>query len=142
MPTPVIQTPAPIAASSPRVTVTTSAATVIQDLPPSPEAPSSSGEEEVSEDDELHMEYIERHVDFTGLETEAELAEKESKLRRRDTPHHLKNKRIGGADPDSAEEKVRAILAQAVTGQSMDEGGSEEVRSLATEVILIWCRVS
>ena len=39
--------------------------------------------------------------------------EKEGKLRRRDTPHHLKNKRINltSATTDDAEEKVKAILA-------------------------------
>jgi protein scribble len=125
--------PMPVAASSPRPTVmVTSAATIIPDLPPSPEpgerrSTSGDDQEEESEDDELH---IERHVDFTGIETEAELNEKESKLRRRDTPHHLKGKRIGSADPDSAEEKVRQILAQS-GGTSMDEAttsaGSEEV---------------
>lgn len=138
----VVPPPAPIAASSPRAVVTMKAsATIIPDLPPSPEPKeeSSAAEEELDEEgsdgeDELALQYVERHVDFADLEMDADAAEKESKLRRRDTPHHLKNKRIniGSADPDSAEEKVRAILAQAATtvqGGSMDETSpcSEEV---------------
>ena len=83
------------------------------------------------------MQYIERHVDFAGVDMDADTLEKEGKLRRRDTPHHLKNKRInlGSTDHDDAEEKVRAILAQAARQRdSMDDAttspGSEEVRGL------------
>ena len=83
---------------------------------------------------ELSLQYIERHVDFAGLDLDADALEKEVKLRRRDTPHHLKNKRItlGSPDPDHAEEKVRAILAQAAqqrhsTDEASTPTGSEEV---------------
>ena len=60
-----------------------------------------------------------RHVGFedSGSEVEEEeegIPDHEGKLRRRDTPHHLKNKRITlGSSKEEAEEKVRAILAQA-----------------------------
>ena len=52
-------------------------------------------------------------------EEEEEPMEKEGKLRRRDTPHHLKNKRINltSATTDDAEEKVKAILAAKGVGK-------------------------
>ena len=60
---------------------------------------------------------MERHVGFkSDSDEEDTTAEKEGKLRRRDTPHHLKNKRTtapvitAGTDPVSAEDQVRAIL--------------------------------
>ena len=63
------------------------------------------------------MEYVERRVGFsTESDEEDTAAEKEGKLRRRDTPHHLKNKRTtaptmgSGTETVSAEDKVRAIL--------------------------------
>ena len=56
----------------------------------------------------------ERHVGFEEAGSDTEFTDHEGKLRRRDTPHHLKNKRITlGASKEEAEEKVRAILAQA-----------------------------
>jgi len=54
-----------------------------------------------------------RHVGFAP--DIDELAEKDGKLHRRDTPHHLKNKRISVSGTRSAldpEEKIRQILAQ------------------------------
>lgn len=59
----------------------------------------------------------EKHVGFeeeSDSDEEDGVADHEGKLRRRDTPHHLKNKRITlGGSKEEAEEKVRAILAQA-----------------------------
>lgn len=46
-----------------------------------------------------------------------EQAEKDHRLRRRDTPHHLKNKRINlSGDKDDAK-KVQEILAQAAAAK-------------------------
>lgn len=43
-----------------------------------------------------------------------EQPEKDHRLRRRDTPHYLKNKRINlNSSKEDAEQKVREILAQA-----------------------------
>ena len=78
-------------------------------------------------------------MDFADLDPNADAEEKEGKLRRRDTPHHLKNKRItlGSTDHDDAEEKVRAILAQAArqrdsledSAATTSQGSAEEVSS-------------
>ncbi len=54
--------------------------------------------------------YVERHVGFHDASDDDQDIGPEGKLRRRDTPHHLKNKRILSTQ-DSAEETVRAILA-------------------------------
>ena len=74
---------------------------------------------------------MERHVGFHEDDEDSPVEhgmEKEGKLRRRDTPHHLKNKRIGSSAIDSAEEKVRAILAAQVGGKAMSPPGGNLVR--------------
>ena len=59
----------------------------------------------------MPQEYREKHVGFCDDDSD-EPIDIEGKLRRRDTPHHLKNKRINSMEtPESAEEKVRAIMA-------------------------------
>ena len=52
-----------------------------------------------------------------GDESEEEMIEKEGRLRRRDTPHHLKNKRINmtSAKNDDAEEKVKVYITFSIT---------------------------
>ncbi len=60
----------------------------------------------------LCFQYGPRHVGFdsSGEEDEdGERRETSGKLRRRDTPHHLKNKRVVGGltSKDDAEEKVK-----------------------------------
>ena len=48
-----------------------------------------------------------------------DFTEKEGRLQRRDTPHHLKNKRVSsvsGKTSESEAEKVRRILAMVATG--------------------------
>ena len=74
--------------------------------------------------EELAM--YDRHVGFssdTDLD-DPQSDKSEGKLRRRDTPHHLKNKRICNTiSKDDAEEKVRAILA-ATTQQAPQNKGS------------------
>lgn len=50
------------------------------------------------------MAYIEKHVEFTEELNNAETVKEPSnqqKLHRRDTPHHLKNKRIINKNSDS-----------------------------------------
>ncbi|KAG1666736.1 Protein scribble [Nymphon striatum] len=59
----------------------------------------------------------EKHVGFAS-DTE-ELPEKHNKLHRRDTPHHLKNKRINLLN--SNPEKVASILAQALKKEPVDD---------------------
>jgi len=52
------------------------------------------------------------HIRHVGFSLDDDFIERDSKLRRRDTPHHLKNKRISGTGQlESEEEKVRRILA-------------------------------
>lgn len=54
---------------------------------------------------------MERHVEFSIVEDSNEDgsdSNKPNKLQRRDTPHHLKNKRIQAVD----KEKVASIIAQ------------------------------
>ncbi|GIY38080.1 hypothetical protein CEXT_685452 [Caerostris extrusa] len=63
--------------------------------------------EESSEEDEDE----EKHV---GFDSDVEdQSDRPNKLHRRDTPHHLKNKRINLIDSQKDHEKVLAILAQA-----------------------------
>ena len=64
------------------------------------------------------------------VETPDENGFKESatKLRRRDTPHHLKNKRINlSSTTEDAEAKVKAILAQAGKPRESGTGSGHEV---------------
>ena len=49
---------------------------------------------------------------------EDQYQEKHDKLHRRDTPHHLKNKRINLSNSKADEEKVAAILAKSVSPES------------------------
>lgn len=78
---------------------------------------SDEGNDDMEDDNE---EVVVHHVGFVGAVDD--VPEKEGKLRRRDTPHHLKNKRInpGLAKVDS-EEKVRQILAQVAGSRSSGE---------------------
>ena len=62
--------------------------------------------------------YVERHVDFSPDVVES-MEESCGKLRRRDTPHHLKNKRIMDSGKEDDEEKVKAILALAQAKNEM-----------------------
>ncbi|XP_036357512.1 protein scribble homolog isoform X5 [Octopus sinensis] len=50
-----------------------------------------------------------------------EQPEKENKLRRRDTPHHLKNKRINVMSSKDEADQVREILAQAAATAKMEK---------------------
>lgn len=77
------------------------------------EVEGSVSESRVRDDDELESDDMQRHVEFTISEdTDYEGGGepgKPNRLHRRDTPHHLKNKRIHSTiDKD----KVASIIAQ------------------------------
>jgi len=60
------------------------------------------------------MQYIEKHVEFTDdlntNENNKESNQNQHKLHRRDTPHHLKNKRIINKNNDSITLDVNLIF--------------------------------
>jgi hypothetical protein len=60
------------------------------------------------------MTYIEKHVEFTddlsNNDNTKESNQKQQKLHRRDTPHHLKNKRIINKNNDSITLDVNFIF--------------------------------
>ncbi|XP_026282758.1 protein lap4 isoform X3 [Frankliniella occidentalis] len=97
---------------------------------------SQDGEpEEESEDDLLDEnedpesdQEGERHVGFEGV-VEGE-GTRPNRLHRRDTPHHLKNKRINSQTLD--QDKVASIIAQALTkkndGETVDSGSTQYVQ--------------
>ncbi|GFX15517.1 protein lap4 [Trichonephila clavipes] len=68
--------------------------------------------DEDSAGDSSEEEEIEKHVGFDTDDVEDQ-NDRPNKLHRRDTPHHLKNKRINLIDSQKDHEKVLAILAQA-----------------------------
>ncbi|XP_018896338.2 uncharacterized protein [Bemisia tabaci] len=61
----------------------------------------------------------EKHVGFDAVTNTTAVFEdnRPNRLHRRDTPHHLKNKRIHSANPDIDDEKVAAILASVLKKQ-------------------------
>ncbi|KAK7489162.1 hypothetical protein BaRGS_00019540, partial [Batillaria attramentaria] len=69
----------------------------------------SGSDRDVDSDDENDVQMRDRKVGFVP-EIDDE-PDKDHRLRRRDTPHYLKNKRVN--KEDDAEQKVREILAQA-----------------------------
>lgn len=73
-----------------------------------------SKDETLSEDSEPgeSLEWDEKHVGF--LSDTEDQPERHKKLHRRDTPHHLKNKRINIVNSKEDQEKVASILAQVV----------------------------
>lgn len=66
-----------------------------------------------------HVGFIDDESEATGdaqNETHEERQERHDKLHRRDTPHHLKNKRINISTSKSDQEKVASILASSAAG--------------------------
>jgi len=64
-----------------------------------------------------------------GFVLSEDFTEKEGRLQRRDTPHHLKNKRISSSSGKSAEseaEKVRRILAKVATGNESSTSATSD----------------
>ncbi|KAL1423757.1 hypothetical protein MTO96_020820 [Rhipicephalus appendiculatus] len=76
-------------------------------------SPESSGDE----DDKRE---VDRHVAFTHDGPE-EPADRQNRLHRRDTPHHLKNKRIHVGSTREDQEKVASILMQALHRPESEE---------------------
>jgi hypothetical protein len=73
-----------------------------------------------------HMTYIEKHVEFTdGLTPDDYTKEsnQQQKLHRRDTPHHLKNKRIINKNNDSI--TLDQIMSHSPTKSSIASAGKE-----------------
>lgn len=59
------------------------------------------------------MQYIEKHVEFTDNVNDEENTrdhQQQQKLHRRDTPHHLKNKRVLNKNNDSVTFDVRPLI--------------------------------
>ncbi|XP_070521905.1 protein lap4 isoform X3 [Cardiocondyla obscurior] len=81
---------------------------------------SKEGEEEESENEDMQ-----KHVEFSVVENSNNEdgcdSNKPNKLQRRDTPHHLKNKRIHTAID---KEKVASIIAQALTKKADESSTS------------------
>ncbi|XP_041361778.1 protein scribble homolog [Gigantopelta aegis] len=96
-----------------------------------------SGEDrsDVSESDEDSDATKERKVGFADdLEDDAD---KDHRLRRRDTPHYLKNKRINlNSSPEDAEQKVREILAQAAA-QKEQAAVDSQLKAPEGEVMML-----
>ncbi|KAK1134762.1 hypothetical protein K0M31_007535 [Melipona bicolor] len=69
------------------------------------------------EEEESEYEETQRHVEFSIIESTDDGSgdsNRPNKLHRRDTPHHLKNKRIHAVDKAVDKEKVASIIAQAL----------------------------
>ncbi|KAK9307222.1 hypothetical protein QLX08_002389 [Tetragonisca angustula] len=70
------------------------------------------------EEEESEYEETQRHVEFSIIESAdydgSGDSNRPNKLHRRDTPHHLKNKRIHAVDKAVDKEKVASIIAQAL----------------------------
>ncbi|CAF1117374.1 unnamed protein product [Rotaria sordida] len=77
------------------------------------------------------MNYIEKHVEFTDNFDNDDDQKKETsnqqKLHRRDTPHHLKNKRIINKNNDSF--TFDQIMSHSPTKSSIASGGKESISS-------------
>ncbi|XP_055942822.1 protein scribble homolog isoform X2 [Argiope bruennichi] len=84
----------------------------------------SAGESSEDEEGEKHV----------GFDTDVEdQNDRPNKLHRRDTPHHLKNKRINLIDSQKDHEKVLAILAQAERKNFTDDTPSVNSPSLLSQ---------
>lgn len=70
------------------------------------------------EEEESEYEETQRHVEFSIIESTdydgSGDSNRPNKLHRRDTPHHLKNKRIHAVDKAVDKEKVASIIAQVI----------------------------
>ena len=76
----------------------------------------------MDDDGEVHA----RRVGFS-VEAAEDGPEREGKLRRRDTPHHLKNKRVGDNFSASDSEKVQRIVMQTSVVGAAGKDDSTEV---------------
>ncbi|XP_050308936.1 protein lap4-like isoform X3 [Anthonomus grandis grandis] len=96
----------------------------------SPSVAYNHDDSDPSQDDELDEEFLRRRVGFVSSDGDSDSqknADKQSKLHRRDTPHHLKNKRVTTpVDKD----KVASIIAQAI--KRRDETSESDHLSVST----------
>ena len=102
-------------------------------------------------DSDHYLNQENKHVGFSGFEEDNEVPEVEeeeeekpewhNKLHRRDTPHHLKNKRIHTSKDE--QQRVASILAEAIKkdqslphsgsrGESLSAGDNESLRTLSS----------
>ncbi|CAH1400364.1 unnamed protein product [Nezara viridula] len=79
------------------------------------DSPSETGQSELEDDDDQ-----ERHVGFE-VDPNTNGGPRQTRLHRRDTPHHLKNKRINQGSPALDKDKVAAIIASAINKKKEDE---------------------
>ncbi|RWS06674.1 protein lap4-like isoform X2 [Dinothrombium tinctorium] len=96
----------------------------------------------ISQKSETENEHVEKHVGFPDEydEESAErddrddenegdherVQERQSKLHRRDTPHHLKNKRINISNCQAEKEKVASIIAEVLKKEVTKSAGDNE----------------
>jgi len=76
-----------------------------------------------------------------GFSLSEDFTEKEGRLQRRDTPHHLKNKRISssaGKTSESEAEKVRRILAMVTTGSQPSTSATSDDTDLRPSVTVVY----
>jgi len=76
-----------------------------------------------------------------GFSLSEDFIEKEGKLQRRDTPHHLKNKRISSVTGKSAEseaERVRQILAGVATGNQPSTSATSDDADQHTSLKVVY----
>ncbi|XP_073992642.1 scribble planar cell polarity protein isoform X10 [Rhodnius prolixus] len=81
------------------------------------ESPSETGQSEIEDDDDQ-----EKHVGFKIDNSGVDGPQRPTRLHRRDTPHHLKNKRISqSATAQLDKDKVAAIIASAMSKKKEDK---------------------
>ena len=98
-----------------------------------------------------------RHVEFSADVADDSADRESTRLQRRDTPHHLKNKRVNTTSPPGSsagqqqhvedtptaadtEDRVRRILARQIVKlcESFDSGSSAEQNETADVSLLQW----
>lgn len=93
--------------------------------------PEISTENDVRDDDQHDsMVYVEKHVEFTDdLNEDDENSTKDhhqqQKLHRRDTPHHLKNKRILNKTAEPLGDELKNFVAHSSTKSSLTSPGKD-----------------
>ncbi|XP_017775340.1 PREDICTED: protein lap4-like isoform X3 [Nicrophorus vespilloides] len=128
----------PIIDQQPPEVVAAAVATVPAPVPPPPLSTTiDNGNEESSEpslEDDTDDDLARKRVGFaTGLSEieESDVASRPVRLHRRDTPHHLKNKRINAATIDK--DKVASIIAQAMKRKEEDSDRMSTTTTTPTE---------
>ncbi|XP_074656604.1 uncharacterized protein LOC141909853 isoform X2 [Tubulanus polymorphus] len=93
--------------------------TEVEEVEMRPKHHLSSPEVEEFASDENGLYYMERHVGFADPDADPDSEDHDHRLRRRDTPHHLKNKRItlAAGSSEDAQSRVREIMKQSSLGK-------------------------